>query len=280
MELIDYRRASLKFRQLSSKMLTTTYEEGNFHLIRIKRFMDSNDIIKKIISEKINTIEFDYKSNDFIYQEEGYWAHVNPPIDEEEHMKAIYDYLTDITKEEIDLTGIACKFRYQSNKYTDKIRHYIEIVFKPLTDYIIGALSEEMMYLESKNDKGLGIIFNQTIERNYGTTNFTQGDITSNNTINIEVNEKEDIKSLITEISAIIKDIDIDEDIKDDVLDELEVIYEQVEDKKPKPRRIKKAYDAILNFITNLPSNIEKTSLIVLSTTQLLERVKNLIDMI
>ena len=276
MELIDYRKASLKFRRLSSKMLITTYEEGNLHLIRLKRFMDSDKIIKKIISEKISNIKFDYKSNDFISLEDGYWAQINPPIDEDTHMKAIYDYLTDMTKEEVDLRGIASKFHHESNKYTDKVRNYIEIVFKPLADYIVGVLSEEMMYLENKNDKCAGIVVNQTIGNNYGANNFAQGNITSNNTVNVGTDEKENIKSLIVEISRMLKDINIDTDIKEDVIDELEVIQEQIESETPKPRRIKKACEGISTFITKLPSNIEKSTLLVNSITKLLKNIENL----
>lgn len=276
MELIDYRQTSLKFRRLSSNLLVTTYEDGNLHLIRLKKFIDNDLIMKKIISEKISTVDFDYKSNDFISLEDGYWAQVNQPVDEDEHMKAIYDYMTDMTIEEKDLKGIASRFYHDSNKYTDKVRHYIDIVFKPLIDYIISILSEEMMYLESKNDKNLGVVFNQTIANNYGATNFAQGDITSTNTVTMGVNEKENIKSLIAEISAMIKDINLDNDIKEDALDELEVIQEQVEDENPKPRRIRKACEGISNFITKLPSNIEKSTLIVAGVTKLLENINKL----
>lgn len=276
MELIDYRQASSKFRRLSSNLLVSTYEDGNLHLIRLKRFIDSDAIIKKIISEKISIIEFDYESNDFISMEDGYWAQVNQPIDEDEHMKAIYDYMTDMTKEEKDLRGIASRFHHDSNKYTDKIRHYIDIVFKPLIDYIVSILSEEMMYLESKNDKNLGVVFNQTIGNNYGATNFAQGDITSTNAVTVGANEKEDIKSLIAETSAMIKDINIDDDIKEDALDELDIIQEQVEDENPKPRRIRKACEGISNFITKLPSSIENSTLIVAGLTKLLENVDKL----
>ncbi|MGL4731709.1 MAG: hypothetical protein ACRCW0_09000 [Clostridium sp.] len=276
MELIDYRKASSKFRRLSSNLLVTTSEDGNLHLIRLKKFIDSDPIIKKIISENISIIEFDYKSNDFISLEDGYWAQVNQPIDEDQHMKAIYDYMTDMTKEEKDLRGISSRFHHDSNKYTDKVRHYIDIVFKPLIDYIVSILSEEMMYLESKNDKNSGVIFNQTIGNNYGATNFAQGDITSTNTVTVGVNEKEDIKSLIAEISSMIKGINIDEDMKEDALDELEVIQEQVEDENPKPRRIRKACEGISNFITKLPSNIEKSTLIVGGLTKLLENIDKL----
>ena len=276
MELIDYRQASSKFRRLSSNLLVTTYEDGNLHLIRLKKFIDNDPIIKKILSEKISIVDLDYKLNDFISLEDGYWAQVNQPLDENEHMKAIYDYMTDMTKEEKDLRGIASRFHHDSNKYTDKVRHYIHIVFKPLIDYIVSILSEEMMYLESKNDKNLGVVFNQTIGNNYGATNFAQGDITSTNTVTVGVNEKEDIKSLIAEISAMIKDINIDTDMKEDVLDELEIIQEQVEAENPKPRRIKKACEGISNFITKLPSNIEKTRLIVIGLTKLLESVDGL----
>lgn len=281
MKLIDYRQASSKFRRLSSNMMVTTYKDGNLHLIRLKRFMDSNEIIQKIVSERINNIDFNYKENDFILvKENSYWAQLNPPIDEDKHMKAIYDYLTDMTQDEIDLTGIASKFYHESKKYTDIVRNYIDVVFKPLVDYIIGILSEEMMYLENKNDKGVGIVVNQTIGNNYGANNFTQGDITSNNYVNIGTREKDDIKSLIAEITAMIKTEAIEEDVKEDILDELDIINEQIESEAPKQTRIKKACKGIKEFISNLPSNLGKARLIVMGLTSLLESLECLETMI
>lgn len=95
-------------------------------------------------------------------------------------------------------------------------------------------------------------------------------------TVNFEIKIPGDIESLIAEISAMIKDINIDTDMKEDVLDELEIIQEQVEDENPKHRRIKKACEGISTFITKLPSNIEKSRLIVIGLTKLLESVDGL----
>ena len=56
MEFNDYRKASRKFIRLSSTMLSSSADEGNIHLIRLKDFMDNNEIISNIVNKRIKTV--------------------------------------------------------------------------------------------------------------------------------------------------------------------------------------------------------------------------------
>lgn len=267
MELIDYRKCSMKFRRLSSNMLNSNYEEGNLHLIRLKQFMDNDEIISKIISERIKNIDFDYKMKKFIDKEDDtYWIQLNIPIDEGQHMKAIYDYLIDITVEEKNIVGIARRFYHKSKSFNDIVRNYLDIVFRPLVNYINECLSEEIMCMDNKNT---GQTINQYIGNNYGLNNIADGNITYNN--NVSIGLKEDIKSLLSDLSNSIKcENEINDDDKEDILDELDVINEQIYSRTPKIRRIEKSCNRIKEFMSNLPDTLSKSAAIVIGLENLI----------
>lgn len=271
MELKDYSNASRKFRRLSSNMLNSVADEGNIHLIRLKDFMDNDEIISNIVSERIKTVDYDYKKEKFIDSDsEEYWIELNIPINEDNHMKAIYDYLNDMTNEKKSLRGISRRFHYKSKSYDDIVRNYLDIVFKPLVNYIIDCLSEEMMYMEPKKTEK---IITQHIENNYGTNNLADGDITSNNYVNVGL--QEDINSLINNLCNFINNEDeINEEDKEDIVDELQVINEQVNSTEPKKRRIEKACNRVKEMVKNLPETVIKAETLVVGLDKL---VKSLI---
>ena len=268
MEFNDYRKASRKFIRLSSTMLSSSADEGNIHLIRLKDFMDNNEIISNIVNKRIKTVNYDYKKEKFIdIDGEEYWIEPNIPIDEDEHMKAIYDYLSDMTNEKKSLIGISVRFHHKSNSYDDIVRNYLDIVFKPLVNYINDCLTEEMMNIEPKKTEK---IINQHIENNYGANNFAEGNITSNNYVN--VGTQVDINSLINNLCDFIKNEDeIKEEDKEDIIDELQVISEQVNSEQPKKRRIEKAYNRVKDMVKNLPEKVLKTEALVVALEKLVK---------
>lgn len=71
-----------------------------------------------------------------------------------EHIKAMYDYLIDITNEE-DIRWRARKFSRNSGskKWNDIIREYLDKAFKPLVHFIVDSLSMEMIGMENKKFK-------------------------------------------------------------------------------------------------------------------------------
>lgn len=266
MELKDYRQASMKFRRLSSTMLNSNADEGNIHLIRLKDFMDSDEIISKIVNERIKIVDYDYKKEKFIDSEQ-YWIEPNTPIDGDNHMKAIYDYLNDMTNEKKDLRGIARRFYHKSKSYNDIVRNYLDIIFKPLVNYINDCLAEEIIYMEPKKTEK---IINQHIENNYGANNFADGNITSNNYVNIGL--QEDINSLINNLCNFINDKnEIKQEDREDIVDELQVINEQVNSTEPKKRRIEKACNRLKEMVKNLPEKVLKAEALVVGLDRLVK---------
>ena len=106
-------------------------------------------MINNIIQEKIIDIDYDYKGN-FIVENDS-WSSISIPIDDGEHIKAMYDYLIDITNEEEDIRWRAQNFSLSSGskKWNDIIREYLNKAFKPLVDFIVDSLSMEMIGMEN-----------------------------------------------------------------------------------------------------------------------------------
>lgn len=269
--LLEYRGTSLEFRRLASNMLKTDCEEGNLHLIRLRMFIQENELVNKIITRKITGIEYNYKDN-FIINDGG-WSSLNIPLKDTEHIKAMYDYLVDITPKKEELIGRASNFYNSSNKLNDIIRNYLEKLFKPLVDFIIDTLSMEMMILGPERTE---THIHQNIETNYGSANIAQGNIKSVNSIN--ETQVKDIIDLIVETRKMIesKEMDADQELKDEVIDDLETIQEQVKSKEPKVIKLKKAYQGINNFIKKIPQGIIQATQIISNLTDLNEKVNKL----
>lgn len=268
---IEYKRISLDFRRIASKVLTTNYDEGNLHLIRMKIYIQQNSTIREILESLIKDVKYDYKDN-FIVRDGG-WSNLNVPIGEAEHIKAVYDYLIDMTMEEKDISGIARGFHCSSSSWNDIIRNYMVKVFKPLIDFIIDSISKEMMILEQEKT---GTNIHQSIHNNYGTANVAQGDITSVNNTNI--NNLNEIIDLIKDSKDLIEKSDLDNDVKEEVIDDLETVQEQVEAEVPKFVKLKKAYQGIKTFISSIPSGIANAASIVTKLTDLTDKISNFME--
>lgn len=272
-DILEYRRTSLEFRRLASNMLNTNYTEGNLHLIRLKNYIDENQLIHEIINNKIKDVEYNYQTN-FISEDDG-WYLLNIPINSSEHIKAIYVYLIDMTKEEKDIKETARCFYCNSDSWNDIIRSYLGNVFKPLVDFIIDSLSMEMMIMEPEKTE---THIQQNIGTNYGTANIAERDINSVNNINID--DAKEIVTLIAELKKIIENEKMDQDIKDDVIDDLETVQEQVNTKEPKYVKLKKAYQGLKSFITYIPNGIVQATLIVTKLNNLTQKIQSFMGLI
>ncbi|MBB6629987.1 hypothetical protein [Clostridium algidicarnis] len=74
---------------------------------------------------------------------------ISIPIDESKHIKAMYEYLIDITNEKADIRWRVQRFYHSRGKWNDIIREYLDKLFKPLVDFIIDSLSMEMIEMET-----------------------------------------------------------------------------------------------------------------------------------
>lgn len=273
MNIIEYRKVSQQFRRLSSNMLKSDYNDGNIQLIRFRKFIEENEIINNIIQEKISDIDYDYKGNFII--EDGSWSSISIPIDEGKHIKAMYDYLIDITNEEKDIRWRANKFSRSSGskKWNDIIREYLDKAFKPLVDFIVDSLSMEMIEMESvKNETHI----HQNINKNYGTATIAQGNVESVN--NVTLNDSQDIKELVESLKGLIIEEDFDEEEKEEVIDDLETIEQEINNENPKNVKMRKAWQGVKNFISKIPEGLGKATIIVTQCGELYEKIKPFIE--
>ena len=266
MNVSELKKMSMDFRRVSNNMFKSRDEDNNVYLIRFRKFIEENSLIKEAIENRICNIYYNYKES-FIIKDGG-WLSINIPVNEDEHIKAMYEYLIDMTYEEKSLVGIALSYKHSSKKINDCIQGYLYNVFGPLYQFIIDYISGEIMIMEE--NKNTGMTINQNIENMYGTNNISGRDISSENNVNLQA--KEDIKDLIENIINMMEKSDIDED----VIDEVHIIQEQINSEQPKERRIYKACNSLKKFILNAPTNVENITTIVINLTLLIEKLSTL----
>lgn len=271
MDIREYRKVSQVFRRLSSNMLKTDYNDGNVQLIRFRKFIQENKLINRIIEDKIMDIDYDYKDNFII--ENGGRTSMSIPIDEGKHIKAMYDYLIDITNEEEDISWRAKKFYHSSKNLNDIIREFLDKAFKPLVDFIVDTLSMEMIEMESVKQE---THIHQNINKNYGTATIAQGNIESINTVTL--NDSQDIKELLESLKDLIIKEDFDEEEKEDVIDDLETIDQEISSENPRKVKIRKAWQGFKNFISKIPEGLGKATIIATQYGELYEKLKTFIE--
>lgn len=263
MNIFELKKISMDFRRVSNNMFKSRDEDNNVYLIRFRKFIEETSLINEAIENRICNIDYNYKES-FIIKDGG-WLSINIPVNEDEHIKAMYEYLIDITDEERSLAGIALNYRHSSRKIDDCIQGYLYKVFGPLYQFIIDYISGEIMIMEE--NKNTGMTINQNIENIYGTNNISGRDISSTNNVNLQA--KEDIKDLIENIIGMMEKSDIDED----VIDEVCIIQEQMNSKQPKQIRIQRACNSLKKFISHAPTNIANITAIVTNLTLLIDKL-------
>ena len=91
----------------------------------------------------------------------------------------MYDYMTTIVDNKMNVYNVAMSFHCSSRKITDVIRNFLELAFKPLADYISDELSKRIMMGE---EDMTGI----KIEGNKGVVNFASGGSTIKSIIKLQ----------------------------------------------------------------------------------------------
>lgn len=270
-DLKQYRLLSLDFRRIASNMLRTDYSTSTVHFLRFKQYIDTQPIIHQIVNDKISKIEYDF-TNCFQIDNNG-WNEIAPPINESEHLKAIYDYMTHLISNNQEVVDVAVSYYHSGEKYNDIVRSFLEDSVKPLVDFIIDSLSKEIMILE-EDKMGAGIV--QNIEHNYGTANIANRDIHSVNTTT--ATDIAEICKLINNIRPFINSSDLDPEEKESLIDDLDVIEEQVTSERPKESRLKKAYGNFTNFISRAPDAIKAVTTFASNSQDLIEKVKTFME--
>lgn len=143
MDLKELRKISFEFRRISSDMLNSISDDNNVYLIKFRKFIEDNKIIKDYIDLKIKYSTIDWKRS-FIEEDCGYKS-VIIPANENDHIKAMYDYLLVMTDRNKSLNGEAFDFHLGRCKVNERIQFYLNRIFLPLVHYINDFLIEEML---------------------------------------------------------------------------------------------------------------------------------------
>jgi hypothetical protein len=250
--------------------LRTTNNDKYIYVKRLYAYLNEQPIIQDIISKKIAGSDYDCEQFVDPASHMGHGNKVNIPVNEADHIKAMYSLLGELAgSENQSMIGIAMSFHYTSSrKFDDIIQSFLEKVFKPLIDFIVDALSKEMMVLEQSK---LTPQFNQHIEHNYGTANVGET-ITSTNIV--QQSDLQEILSLITTLKSEIENSSVGEQEKESVFDDLDVIKEQAEADTPKPSRLKKAISGIKTFVAGATGGATAATALVVSANTLVEKLE------
>lgn len=253
----ELRRVSLDFRRLSSNFLNSTNDNSATMIQRFKKYIDDTPYIAGIISDTISDVDFDWQ-NCFKKNNHSGRHEVDVPVDEACHVKAMYDYLDYIIRNESNVLEIALGYAHSQKKFNEIIQHFLDIAFKPLVDFINDAISKEMILMEERKPSGV----TQNIGTVYGTVNQQDGGTINSETRVFMGNTEQIVKieELIEKILPHLDDIpDIPEDATDDVKDDLESVKEQINSPAPKKRRLQKAVDGIKKFLGDFSPQLAAT---------------------
>lgn len=242
-DIKEYKKISLEFRRISSNFLRTEFNNQSIPLQRFKKYIDSEPVIKNIIESKIKNIDYDFRE----CFEDSDRGRLNIPIEEDKHIKAMYDYLCYIAENNVSLYYLSMGFPCGSKKATDSLQNFIRIAFKPLIDFITDELAKIMVMIEEEN---MAI----NMSNNQGVINYAENGSTikSDNTIN--QNDLDHMSKLIESIKNELISSGLNEEDRDNILDDVEIVQEQLQCSIEKPTRFKKAINSIKNFLTNATS--------------------------
>lgn len=126
---------------------------------------------------------------------------------------------------------------------------------------------------DEKRENGISI----TIDKNFGTTNVSEGDIYSNNIVNLDKDvDKNEILDITTKIIKLLNEEKFDNDEKESIIDDLQTIQEQVKEVEPKKVKIKKAYNNIKDFVLKIPATLTQATLITEALNKLMQELGKL----
>ena len=245
MNRLELRKLSLEFRRLSRNLLNSTNDTADINLSRFLKFIDGNELISRIIQDKMSGVDYDFKMC-YAIDRSG-WADYNPPEDEACHIKAQYDYLNFINNENtVNVRSQAMNYCWSDKKINAIIQNFLDMAFKPLIDYINDQLSMEMIVYDEEEKAMGGNTYIQNIETvNGSASQQNSGVINTYNT----TNDTGSMLELIDKLLASLPEIQgVDAEEIENVKDDLEMVQEQLKTDNPKKNRIGKALVGIKKF--------------------------------
>lgn len=262
-ELKQLKLLSLDFRRKSSQLLNSDQHDVDVNLCRFVDFIESTPLLNNIVHSVVDVTDFDFKECFLI--DGGSWIEIQVPIDENKHIKAMYDYANYIANSENEsIEYQARRYPCSSKKWSEMIQNYLNDAIKPLIDFINDSISKEIILVQQE---GNVVSMTQNIETvNGNVVQQQRGKVNITNQTGIP---GEDLKDLIEKIMASLPEIkDVDTDEIDSVKDDLESLQEQAKSPTPKKTRMQKALNGVQKFFSDFGMKVAVTVAAKVVTSQ------------
>lgn len=262
-ELKQLKLLSLDFRRKSSQLLNSDQHDVDVNLCRFVDFIESTPLLNNIVHSVVDVTDFDFKECFLI--DGGSWIEIQVPIDENKHIKAMYDYANYIANSENEsIEYQARRYPCSSKKWSEMIQNYLNDAIKPLIDFINDSISKEIILVQQE---GNVVSMTQNIETvNGNVVQQQRGKVNITNQTGIP---GEDLKDLIEKIMASLPEIkDVDTEEVDSVKDDLESLQEQIQSPTPKKNRMQKALNGVQKFFSDFGMKVAVTVAAKVVTSQ------------
>lgn len=253
-ELKQLKLLSLDFRRKSSQLLNSDQHDVDVNLCRFVDFIESTPLLNNIVHSVVDVTDFDFKECFLI--DGGSWIEIQVPIDENKHIKAMYDYANYIANSENEsIEYQARRYPCSSKKWSEMIQNYLNDAIKPLIDFINDSISKEIILVQQE---GNVVSMTQNIETvNGNVVQQQRGKVNITNQTGIP---GEDLNALIEKIMASLSEIkDVDTEEVDSVKDDLESLQEQIQSPEPKKNRMQKALNGVQKFFSDFGMKVAVT---------------------
>lgn len=262
-ELKQLKLLSLDFRRKSSQLLNSDQHDVDVNLCRFVDFIESTPLLNNIVHSVVDVTDFDFKECFLI--DGGSWIEIQVPIDENKHIKAMYDYANYIANSENEsIEYQARRYPCSSKKWSEMIQNYLNDAIKPLIDFINDSISKEIILVQQE---GNVVSMTQNIETvNGNVVQQQRGKVNITNQTGIP---GEDLEDLIEKIMASLPEIkDVDTEEVDSVKDDLESLQEQIQSPTPKKNRMQKALNGVQKFFNDFGMKVAVTVAAKVVTSQ------------
>ena len=249
------------FENYSKNLLNTSIEKVDADLYRFKNYIDSTFIIKNILDE--------YFSNSTVNYEDYFFTKLTNvnfkvPLNERDHMKAIYDYIAMIIENNITVFNVATLYHYESRKVDEILRLFVLDVIFPLINFISNSLTKKMMQYDD-------IYPTVTLNANNSPVYFQSS---GNQYVSYQNNaELSEINDLIEKILNI---FNTEESCKNpDLLDDIQLMKETINSPEPNEHRIKKVLKNITEGIKSITATTAQALILKESIESLIQLVSS-----
>ena len=241
----DLKNISRRFRVISSRVLTSGFEDFDNNLKRFVAFIESEDIIKEFIisctdSDKDYNIEQEVKEVSKRYNGTIFDSYLL----EEDEVSFTFQLLKYITENDITFRMYTMGYTH-SNKYQDMVKGFSDRVILPFVNLVNGYL--ERIFTE------MG--FDEDVKCNI-TINGGQLNISKDNSILNATQYNNEIDTVIRELKKILEENNVEEKIKEEILDNAEGIKEELGRNTPRKSILNSLKEGLKQSVEKVPSVI------------------------